>query len=148
SPALDLESRNSNIVKALYKALTAHGDTEAIARLLASHLEWHYHGPPDCQYMMRKLTGQSRDMEIRFKPRTIMAVGDQRVIVEGWNGPKAYWVHVWTLKDGIITQLREYFNTWLAVIVVVPEDQNAILLWQSEPRKSLNCSLPNLVLAI
>ncbi|KAF2304109.1 hypothetical protein GH714_027301 [Hevea brasiliensis] len=90
---------------------------------------------------------QSRQIEFRFKPRSIKAIGD-RVIVEGWKGLNAYWVHVWSLEDGIVTQFREYFNTWLTVIHRVSEDGDAIRLWQSEPRQRLNRSLPDLVLAI
>ncbi|KAK9280502.1 hypothetical protein L1049_014194 [Liquidambar formosana] len=105
-------------------------------------------GPPHCQHMMRMLTGKSNHMEFKFKPRSITAVGD-RVIVEGWEGLNAYWVHVWTLKDGMITQFREYFNTWLTVLLreseVGDEDRR---LWQSRPRERPNRSLPDLLLAI
>ncbi|KAF9597749.1 hypothetical protein IFM89_021236 [Coptis chinensis] len=152
--AIEQEIRNKATVEVLYKALTR-GDTENVASLLASDLEWWFHGPPRCEHMMRVLTGQANNVEFKFEPRSITAI-DGRVIVEGWEGAQAYWVHVWTLKDGLITQFREYFNTWLTVrdlrsdagssqsIWEVKEE----MLWQSEPREHLTRSLPGLVLAI
>lgn len=109
---------NRKTVKGFYKAL-ASNDTETISRVVASDLEWWFHGPPNCQHMMRTLTGKLNPSEFKFKPRNITAFAD-RVIVEGWRGSdghQAYWAHVWTLEDGIMTQLREYFDTWLTVFV-------------------------------
>lgn len=146
--AAEREPRNKKIVKMLYKAL-ARGDTETIARLVAADLEWWYHGPPQCQHMMKILTGESRHTEFKFKPRSIMAVGD-RVIMEGWDrGLKAYWVHVWTLdeEDRILVQFREYFNTWLTVLLRVSDTGDEIPVWQSDHRERLKRSLPDLVLA-
>ncbi|KAG8636064.1 hypothetical protein MANES_16G094700v8 [Manihot esculenta] len=148
-PASEVETHNRRIIKGLYKAL-ASNQTEIAAKLLvtSSELEWWFHGPPHCNHMMRILTGdRSRQIEFRFKPRSIKCIGD-RVIVEGWKGLKVYWVHVWSFEDGIVTQFREYFNTWLTVIHRVSEDGDAIRLWQSEPRQRLNRSLPDLVLAM
>ncbi|XP_010256988.1 PREDICTED: wound-induced protein 1 [Nelumbo nucifera] len=144
------EMRNKVTLKELYDGL-AWEDTETVARLLATDLEWWFHGPPRCQHMMRLLTGQSTRAEFKFEPRSITAI-DDRVIVEGWEGTQAYWVHVWTLKDGLITQFREYFNTWLTVKDLRPPvweiGQDRPTLWQSEPEKHLHRSLPGLVLAI
>ncbi|XP_010032951.2 uncharacterized protein LOC104422344 [Eucalyptus grandis] len=139
----------------LYKALAA-GDGEAVSKLVTSNnnLEWRYNGPPQCQYMMRALTGHHQqrkpeDRKFRFKTSRITAFRD-RVIVEGWDGLDAYCVHVWTLKmDGshpVIAEFREYFNTWLAVIV--RSYGKEVRVWQSEPRLHRNRSLPDIVLAI
>ncbi|OVA17226.1 Wound-induced protein [Macleaya cordata] len=142
----------TSVVEMLYESLK-HGDTETVAKLLAIDLEWWFHGPPRCQHMMRMLTGESIDLEFNFEPRNITAI-DDRVIVEGWEGDEAYWVHVWTLKDGLITQFREYFNTWLTVrdlrmnSVWEVKAEERPTIWQSEPREHLNRSLPGLVLAI
>ncbi|XP_056176146.1 uncharacterized protein LOC130140541 [Syzygium oleosum] len=146
---------NKKVVAMLYKALAA-GDRDAVSKLVTSNddLEWRYHGPPQCQYMMRALTGhhRRREREVRkfsFKPRRIMAFCD-RVIVEGWDGLDAYWVHVWTLKmDGshpVIAEFREYFNTWLTVLI--RSFGKEVRVWQSEPRLHRNRSLPDIVLAI
>ncbi|CAN0891912.1 Wound-induced protein 1 [Linum grandiflorum] len=97
--------------------------------------------------MMRMLTGQST-------PRSIEVVRDQCVIAEGWEGEKVYWVHVWSVRDGVITQFREYFNTWLTVRDVTPPPLPAaaarekITLWKSRPGDLFKRSLPGLVLAI
>ncbi|GMN23490.1 hypothetical protein TIFTF001_000153 [Ficus carica] len=54
---------NRKTVKEFYKAL-ASNDTETISRVVASDLEWWFHGPPHCQHMMRALTGdQSKPLE-------------------------------------------------------------------------------------
>ncbi|MCL7044945.1 hypothetical protein MKW94_022615 [Papaver nudicaule] len=143
-------------VEMLYNSLR-NRDTETVSKLLAIDLEWWFHGPPNCKHMMRMLTGEALDLEFKFEPRNI-AVIDDRVIVEGWEGSEAYWVHVWTVnvQDGLITQFREYFNTWITVrdmrigskSVWDRIKQIKPTIWQSEPREHLNRSLPGLVLAI
>ncbi|XVF76909.1 hypothetical protein PTKIN_Ptkin13bG0305100 [Pterospermum kingtungense] len=145
------EMQNKAIVDTLYKAL-AHADTSTAVKLLASDVEWWFHGPPRCQHMMRMLTGESSHTEFRFEPRSIEVVGDC-VIAEGWEGAQVYWVHVWSLKDGLITQFREYFNTWLTVRDVKPPTgceigHDSHTVWQSHPSDLARRSLPGLVLAI
>ncbi|KAI3974693.1 hypothetical protein MKX01_004422 [Papaver californicum] len=115
----------------LYESLK-HGDNKTVTKLLAIDLECFlsiniemnnlqniflkFHGPPNCQHMMRMFTGESLDLEFKFEPRNITVI-DDRVIVEGWEGNEAYWVHVWTvdIQNGLITQFREYFNTWITI---------------------------------
>ena len=138
------EIQNKAVVNVLYEALGS-GDVERVTGLLATDLEWWFHGPQNCQHMMRVLTGESDQDEFRFKPRSITAI-DDHVIVEGWEGAQAYWVHVWTLKDGLITQFREYFNTLLTVMDLI--GHKSLTLWQSRPRDLVNRSLPGLVLTI
>lgn len=153
---------NTAVVRTLYEALSR-GDTDALSGLLASDLEWWFHGPPRCQHMMRLLTGECTPASaaFRFEPRGVTAVGPACIIAEGWEGAHAYWVHVWTLKDGLITQFREYFNTWLAVRDTTRAKWPVIrwgssstgpvsrsTLWQSQPRDLFNRSLPGLLLAM
>ncbi|KAI6670897.1 hypothetical protein NL676_005782 [Syzygium grande] len=90
---------NKKLVAMLYKALAA-CDGDAVSKPVMSNddLEWRHHGPLQCQYMMQALTGrhwrrEPEDQKFRFKPRRVMAFCD-RVIVEGWDGLDAYWVHV------------------------------------------------------
>ncbi|ONH99730.1 hypothetical protein PRUPE_6G046300 [Prunus persica] len=145
--AENIGSRHRKVVKALYKAL-ALKDTSTTSKLVAPDLEWWFHGPRHCQHMMRTLTGESRHVEFKFRPRSITPVGD-RVVAEGWEGSKAYWAHVWSVKEGMITQLREYFNTWVTVIVGNSEVEDEMMkLWQSDPRERSQRSLPDIVLAI
>ncbi|KAK3444918.1 senescence associated gene 20 [Eucalyptus grandis] len=143
--------KNKATIKALYAAL-ALGESNKVAELLASDLEWWFHGPPGCQHMMRTLTGKSDYSAFPFHPRSITAIGTDYVIAEGWEGAQAYWVHVWTLKNGLIAQFREYFNTWLIVRDVSSPRREAArasyTLWQSQPRDHFEQSLPGLLLAI
>ncbi|KAF7846637.1 hypothetical protein BT93_A0541 [Corymbia citriodora subsp. variegata] len=150
-PTMPESNKNKATVEALYAKL-ALGHSDVVAKLLASDLEWWFHGPPRRQHMMRVLTGESDYSEFAFHPRSITAIGDGYVIAEGWEGAQAYWVHVWTLKNGLITQLREYFNTWLTVREVsLPRWEVARAnhtLWQSQARDRYDRSLPGLLLAI
>jgi ketosteroid isomerase-like protein len=100
----------------LYEALNAR-DARRAQELLAPDLEWWFHGPPAHQHMMRLLTGADTDAEFTFAPRSVDAFGST-VIAEGGDAGAGllYWVHAWTVgPDGVITQLREYFNTDLTV---------------------------------
>ncbi|XP_057801101.1 wound-induced protein 1 [Salvia miltiorrhiza] len=137
-------------VRRLYKAVASGGAGEIPGVMIAGDLEWWFHGPQKCHYMMKKLTGESSGRDFEFEPRNIDIV-DDLVIVEGWEGAEVYWVHVWTLKDGVITQFREYFNTWLTVRDVRPlscSGGGAAPLWQSHPQDLPERSLPGLMLAI
>ncbi|KAI3835178.1 hypothetical protein MKW92_012459 [Papaver armeniacum] len=151
----ELQIRKS--VEMLYDLLK-HGDNETVAKLLAVDLEWWFHAPPNSQYMMRLLTGESLYLEFKFEPRNVTVI-DDRVIVEGWEGNEAYWVHVWTVdnQNGLITQFREYFNTWITVRDLRMSTGKSVwgqikqikpTIWQSEPEEHNNRSLPGLVLAI
>ncbi|XP_047310770.1 wound-induced protein 1 [Impatiens glandulifera] len=144
----ETETRNKSTMTSFYKAL-ATGNTQIVAGLPTSDLEWWFHGPQNCHHMMKILTGNEQvGSKFRFEPRTIEAI-DDRVIAEGWEGAQAYWVHVWTLKDGFITQFREYFNTWVTVTELRPvAGHDGLKLWQSQPRDLVNRSLPGLLLAI
>lgn len=147
---------NIAMVQDFYNALTK-GDGECVTKHLASDLEWWFHGPPQCQHMRRVLTGESATPEFQFEPRSIMTLDEDRVIAEGWEGTHSYWVHVWTLKGGLITQFREYFNTWLTVKDLRPHKSGWKIrpvnqketLWQSQMfGRSGTRSMPGLVLAI
>lgn len=139
------ENQNKAAVNALYKAV-ATGDAITVAGVVASDLEWWFHGPQNCHYMMKMLTGISSPTAFKFEPRRIDAI-DDCVIVEGWEGAQIYWVHVWSLKDGLITQFREYFNTWLTV-TDFRSCLSSTLLWESHPKAVGKRSLPELMLAI
>lgn len=146
-----VEMQNKARVEVLYKALLGQGTMDNVAKLLASDLEWWFHGPPQCHHMMKVLTGETDHTKgFRFEPKQVTAIGDC-VIAEGWEG-KAYWVHVWTLKNGLITQFREYFNTWLVVRDLrTPrreDSKDSMTLWESQPRDLYHRSLPGLVLTI
>lgn len=149
--ALEQESRQ--VVVAFYEAL-ATGDAETVQGLVASdELEWWFHGPPSNQYLMHLLTGVTTQDSFIFKPVSIVAIGNT-VFVEGQGevvcnktsqGETKCWVHVWTVKGGKITQLREYFNT--ALTVLKPSGYHD-LLWQSQLGNESSKSIPSFILAI
>ena len=130
----------------LYEALNGR-DHAAVHSLLAPDLEWWFHGPPAHQHMMRVLTGVGAS-SFRFVPRSVDAFGST-VIAEGaGEGKAAYWVHAWTVgSDGVITQLREYFNTDLTVTRLAAAAASKCV-WQSRRPDSARNSLPGLVLAL
>ncbi|KAM3392384.1 hypothetical protein ACQJBY_013487 [Aegilops geniculata] len=102
--------------------------------------------------MMRLLTGSSSS-SFRFEPRSVDAFGST-VIAEGVSAAgedkakAAYWVHAWTVGgDGVITQLREYFNTDLTVTRLAAAAASKCV-WQSRRPDRARNSLPGLVLAL
>lgn len=118
------------MVKALYEALSSR-DVATVHKLVAPDLEWWFHGPPTHQYLMRLLTGASsdtssggrnnlknkkqQDSSFRFVAQTIVSFGPT-VLAEGCDDARSIaWVHAWTVTNGVITQIREYFNTSLTV---------------------------------
>ena len=123
------DSSNQRVVQALYEALSSR-DVATVHKLVAPDLEWWFHGPPTHQYLMRLLTGASSDTSaggrnnlknkrqdscFRFAPQTIVCFGPT-VLAEGCDHARSIaWVHAWTVTNGVITQIREYFNTSLTV---------------------------------
>ncbi|XP_010921069.1 wound-induced protein 1-like [Elaeis guineensis] len=109
--------------------------------------------------MMRLLTGASPAETFKFVPLSIEALGST-VLVEGTDPARSvYWVHAWTVSaDGIITQVREYFNTSVTVTRVGSGDSSSstskvpkthcLPVWQSRLPDQARKSLPGLVLAI
>ncbi|KAJ1695384.1 hypothetical protein LUZ63_012082 [Rhynchospora breviuscula] len=149
---IEEKNRNKFLVIKLYNALNSR-DVETVHRLLTTDLEWWFHGPPHHQHMMRLLTGTSPDDLFIFITRSICVLGSV-VLVEGTDiTGLAYWVHVWTVgPHGVITQVREYFNTSLTVTRLGDGTKDSSLrsspVWQSQMPNHSNKSLPGLVLAI
>ncbi|QCD98705.1 hypothetical protein DEO72_LG6g3427 [Vigna unguiculata] len=154
--ASDADSSNKRLVLALYDALSS-GDSAAVAKILAADLEWWFHGPPSHQFLMRMLTGDSTAETFRFVPQSTAAFGST-VLVEGCDTARNIaWVHAWTVADGIITQVREYFNTALTVTrfensgEIVPASSGTgrfPCVWESSLSGRVGKSVPGLVLAI
>ncbi|KAK1312885.1 Wound-induced protein 1 [Acorus calamus] len=161
------EEHKKSLVRALYDALNAR-DVSVVHRLLAPDIEWWFHGPPDLQFMMRLLTGSVSSFNepfFPFLPIKIVAFGPT-VLAEGSHSlPKAVdegsdddarhvsWVHAWTVgDDGIIVQVREYFNTSVTVTrVAAATTSSSSLHCLSQPLRESTVSeesVPGLVLAI
>ncbi|CAL9055200.1 unnamed protein product [Musa banksii] len=164
-----VEDRNKWAVLTLYEALNVR-DVERVQQLLAPDIEWWFHGPPEHQHMMRMLTGADYEettaaTAFQFKPERVAAFGST-VVAEG-SGPDAdtAWVHAWTIApDGIITQVREYFNTSLTITRVAADSASKSAascssssssgsahgtpVWESSRPERAGKSFPGLVLAI
>ncbi|KAL6341169.1 hypothetical protein AAG906_032285 [Vitis piasezkii] len=158
-----LEESSKRVVGALYEALSTR-DVETVHQLLAPDLEWWFHGPPNHQHLMRLLTGSSSsDDPFHFDPVSIVAFGST-VLVEGYEERRSVaWVHAWVVTDGIITQVREYFNTSVTVTRLSNTDKAAegpststtaarsvpcTCVWQSKVCESMGKSVPGLLLAL
>ncbi|CAK7351991.1 unnamed protein product [Dovyalis caffra] len=138
--------------------------------LLAPDLEWWFHGPPiHQQHLMSLLTGQSssssttpNNKSFTFHPLSNIVGFGSMVLVEGFNKDwNVSWVHAWIVTNGIVTQVREYFNTSVTVTRFGDggssiASSHAITTSQSGPRcqsvwqskVSDNKSVPGLVLAL
>lgn len=147
---------NERLVRTLYTAL-AEGDAASVQAIVHEDLEWWFHGPPAQQHMMRLLTGVASSDTFAFEPISIRGIAN-KVFVEGkGSSPGLYWVHIWTVKDQRICQLREYFNTAILVTDLKPVKSNthviqnhpSATLWQSQLWKSKEGrSMPGLILTI
>ncbi|KAF7830903.1 Wound-induced protein 1 [Senna tora] len=156
----DSDSSNRKLVLTLYEALSSR-DTDAVVKIVAPDLEWWFHGPPTDQYLMRLLTGEASSDSFRFVPQSIVSFGPI-VLVEGCdNSRSTSWIHAWTVTDGIITQVREYFNTSLTVtriadsgksptseITAASDAHRFPCVWESSVSNRVGKSVPGLVLAI
>ncbi|KAM7271780.1 hypothetical protein ACFE04_030994 [Oxalis oulophora] len=156
------------VVRTLYKALNSR-DVITITQILAPDLEWWFHGPPAYQFMKRLLTGATSDIDFTFTPQTIISFGPT-VIAEGCDHSRSInWIHAWTVDvNGVITQVREYFNTSLIVTKIEsppPLDYNTNSsgsskstaeisyvhcpsVWESSLSNRVGKSVPGLVLAL
>ncbi|GAV62460.1 WI12 domain-containing protein, partial [Cephalotus follicularis] len=161
-----LEPSNQAVVLALYEALNTR-DVDTVHQILAPDLEWWFHGPPTHQFLMRILTGATSDINFSFDPQTITSFGPT-VIAEGCDHSGSIsWVHAWTVTDGIVTQVREYFNTSLTVTRIgspnrspssdysLPSSSTSEItsfhcpsIWESSLSDQVGKSVPGLVLAL
>ncbi|KAI7744358.1 hypothetical protein M8C21_013811 [Ambrosia artemisiifolia] len=111
---------------------------------------------------MRLLTGtDTQDTHcFNFVPHSVDAFGST-VIVEGCDlDRQIFWIHAWTVNSsGIITQVREYFNTSLTVTRFATTKSNSSKsvsitslhcpsVWESTLSNRVGKSVPGLVLAI
>ncbi|KAK9699976.1 hypothetical protein RND81_08G208200 [Saponaria officinalis] len=103
---------------------------------------------------MHLLTGSpSADaLDFLFVPQSIVAFGSL-VIAEGCDNARSIsWVHAWTVTDGIITQVKEYFNTSVTVTRLGSDTprhgRHCQPVWESSLSNRGGKSVPGLVLAL
>ncbi|KAI4372902.1 hypothetical protein MLD38_011083 [Melastoma candidum] len=155
----ETDTPNRRVVFALYQALLSL-DVSTVHKILAPDLEWWFHGPPSHQFLMRLLTGADNSKGFSFQPQVVTSFGPV-VLAEGCDPARSiYWVHAWTVSDGIITQVREYFNTSLTVTRVgdhasassssseITKAHHCTSVWESSLSERAGKSVPGLVLAI
>ena len=151
-----VDNKNLCVVIAFYEALQVHNGGRILDLLASEDLEWWFHGPPHEQHLINLLSGMPQSSnnleEFVFVPMFIQNIGNI-VFVEGegkkrTNHENKYWVHVWTIKEGKIVQLREYFNTSLIVLNQSPNLSSCNTLWQSQLGQANRKSMPSMILAI
>ncbi|CAK8537907.1 unnamed protein product [Lathyrus sativus] len=149
-PITEKDEHNKKLVTDLYKALVSK-DTKSMQHLLASDLEWWFHGPPrHSHYLVSLLTGSSSSKK-SLVPNLIIGFGSV-IVAEGYDEKNMmWWVHAWSISDGIITEVREYVNTSVTVTKLgfYPEDvvgsSCCRCIWKS---KLSDASVPGLILTI
>lgn len=116
------------VVQSIYQAF-GRGDIPAIMSLLAEDVDWIFYGPEELPFaghytgrdeMLRFFSAVGESAEIHaFEPREFI-VADSRVVVLGWERVTArqtgrtwetHWAHVFTVEEGQVTYLREYYDT-------------------------------------
>lgn len=116
------ELRNIKVITTLYEAFNNKKYESEINLNLAPYLEWWYHGPPRHQHLVKRLLTGSPPSDLSFPlvPLSLAAFG-ATVVAEGREGESGSvsWVHAWTLSaDGIVTHVREYYNTSVTVTLL------------------------------
>ena len=123
------EQGNVKTVLDLYAAF-GRGDVPAILDLLADDVDWWFFGPKEIPFagryrgrgeMMKFFGTVGETVEVeQFGPEEGPIARDDRIIVLGRERVKVkatgrtfetHWVHVFTLRNGKVTRLREYYDT-------------------------------------
>ncbi|RMG89380.1 MAG: hypothetical protein D6706_21460 [Chloroflexi bacterium] len=105
------------------------GDIPGLLNALAEDVDWQFYGPPEIPFAghyrgrqeMARFFGMVAEMVVIhiFEPREFTAQGD-RVVVRGYektgvksNGRifETNWVHIFTVRDGQVVKVREYYDT-------------------------------------
>lgn len=122
------EQTNTRLVQQAYQRIHA-GDMAAFLTLLADDVQWQifpmqnvpfagtWQGRAQVSEFFRKVAASQEQVE--FVPEHFIAQ-DDKVVVLGYfvNRVKATgkesrseWAQVWTVKEGVITQMQEYVDT-------------------------------------
>lgn len=116
------------IVREMYAAF-GRGDIPAIVKHVATEVDWEFVGPQKLAYAGRRrnrnevsafFTAIAQADQIHmFEPREFIEAGEH-VTVLGWEHSTALdtkkefsseWVHVFTVKDDMVTRWRGFLNT-------------------------------------
>ena len=152
---VDVAKDNERMLRCFYDAL-AGGNTGLLTHLLAEDLDLWFHGPRCHQHMSKLLTGITSFRSVTLNPSSIIATRNI-VIVEGEGVcRKVAWVHIWTVEEGKLIQLREFWNTAVSInsIVCLTSDSRTLLeapsaiIWQSKLWQAVDNTKPGLILTI
>lgn len=123
-----LENRNREIVQKLYENF-GRGDIPAVLEACAADVDWYFYGPAVIPFAGHhvghaevmhffKHVAETSTIE-QFEPRVFIAA-ENRVVVLGFERVTARatgrsfqqeWLHDFTLRDGKIALIREYYDT-------------------------------------
>lgn len=105
---------NERILRCFYNAL-ASGNTVLVNSLLAKDLDLWFRGPPFHQHMSKLLTGIFSFRSVTLIPSSILAT--RNIVIVGGESvcQEVAWVHIWTVKEGKLVQLQEYWNTAVSI---------------------------------
>ncbi len=118
----------TEIVQQAYAAF-GRGDIPGIVEFVAAEVDWELAGPPTLAYGGRRSTREAvadffrdipkSDQILAFEPREFIEAGEH-VTVLGWERTTALetghtfeseWVHVFTVKNNVVTRWRGFYNT-------------------------------------
>ncbi len=120
------------LVQRLYAAF-ARQDIADLLTTLDSNIDWLFYGPADIPFAghyhghaeVREFFALALDSAefLQFEPREFIP-GASTVLVQGWEQVRVRannclweteWAHVFTLRDGKIVKMREYYDTAVMV---------------------------------
>lgn len=122
------EQNNVAVIQQAYQCF-GQGDVAGVLSTLTDDVVWHvapvanvpYTGTRNGHAGAGEFFGLMAEIEdvLKFEPREFIAQGDKVVVVGHFAGrPKAtgreyetYWVHVFTMRDGKISNFAEYTDT-------------------------------------
>lgn len=152
---VNVPKNNEHILRCFYDAL-AGGNSGLLSHLLAEDLDLWFHGPRCHQHMSKLLTGVTSFRSVALNPSSILATRNI-VIVEGEGVCRGVaWVHIWTVEEGKLIQLREFWNTAVSIsfIACVTSDSGTLLespspiFWKSRLWQAVDNTKPGLILTI
>jgi len=123
------EQQNVDFIKSLYAAF-GRGDIQTLLNGLSENVEWTTAGPPADLPFAGARQGRQQVAQFfqviddhlsieNFQPFNFIAQGDH-VVVQGRDSGKVKsngrnfdsdWVHVFTVRNGVVVKFEEYFDT-------------------------------------
>src|SRR5262245_22594462 len=122
------EQANVQLVEQAYRNVGA-GDIQSLLKILATDVLWEMPEIPNVAFAGtwkgREQVGQffrrMADVQdiVEFQPEEFIAQRDKVVVLGRFTmhikatgrASRSEWAHVWTIKDGSITHMREYVDT-------------------------------------